>query len=62
MPSGVHPVLHVYEDIETIAYLLEGVCSVFHEQKCLNYSELGIKKAETISMKIRRTIKQERRI
>lgn len=33
MLSGVHPVPHVHKDIEAIAYLLEGECSVFHGQR-----------------------------
>ena len=46
MPSGVHPVPHVHKDIETIAYLLEGECSVFHGENLEN--ETLVKKGEQI--------------
>ena len=46
MPSGVHPVPHVHKDIETIAYLLEGECSVFHGESLEN--ETLVKKGEQI--------------
>ena len=46
MPSGVHPVPHVHKDIETIAYLLEGECSVFHGESLEN--ETIVKKGEQI--------------
>ena len=36
MPPGVHPVPHVHKDIETIAYLLEGECTLFHGDKLEN--------------------------
>ena len=30
MPPGVHLVPHIHKEIETIAYLLEGECTLFH--------------------------------
>ena len=30
MPPGVHSVPHIHKEIETIAYLLEGECTLFH--------------------------------
>ena len=30
MPAGVRAKIHFHENIETIAYLLEGECMVFH--------------------------------
>ena len=30
MPPGVHSVPHIHEEIETIAYLLEGEHTLFH--------------------------------
>ena len=30
MPAGVRAKIHFHENIETIAYLLEGECTVFH--------------------------------
>ena len=30
MPPGVHSIPHIHKDIETIAYLLEGECTLFH--------------------------------
>ena len=46
MPPGVHPVPHVHKDIETIAYLLDGECSVFHGENLEN--ETVVKKGEQI--------------
>ena len=40
------PVPHVHKDIETIAYLLEGECSVFHGENLEN--ETLVKKGEQI--------------
>ncbi len=36
MTQSVHPVPHVHEDIETIVYLLEEGCSVFHGENLEN--------------------------
>ena len=33
MPSGVHSVPHIHREIETIAYLLKGECTLFHGDK-----------------------------
>ena len=33
MPAGVHSIPHIYKEIETIAYLLEGECTLFHGNK-----------------------------
>ena len=30
MPPGVHSIPHIHKEIETIAYLLEGECTLFH--------------------------------
>ena len=30
MPPGAHSVSHIHKKIETIAYLLEGECTLFH--------------------------------
>ncbi len=46
MPSGVYPVPHVHKDIETLAYLLEGECSVFYKESLEN--ETVVKKGEQI--------------
>ena len=36
MPPGVHSIHHIHKDIETIAYLLEGECTLFHGDKHKN--------------------------
>ena len=36
MPPGVHSLPHIHKDIETIAYLLEGECTLFHGDKLEN--------------------------
>ena len=37
MPPGVHSIPHIHKDIETIAYLLEGECTLFHGDKQKNW-------------------------
>ena len=44
--SGVHPMPYIHKDIETIAYLLKGKCSVFHGKSLEN--ETVVKKGEQI--------------
>jgi len=46
MPPGVHSVPHIHKDIETIAYLLEGECTLFHGDKLEN--QTLVKKGEQI--------------
>lgn len=46
MPPGIHSVPHIHKDIETIAYLLEGECTLFHGDKLEN--KTLIKKGEQI--------------
>ena len=36
MPAGVRAKIHFHENIETIAYLLEGECTVFHGENLEN--------------------------
>ena len=33
MPPGVHSIPHIHKEIETIAYLLEGECTLFYGEK-----------------------------
>ena len=33
MPPGVHSIPHIHKEIETIAYMLEGECTLFHGEK-----------------------------
>ena len=33
MPLGVHSIPHIHKEIKTIAYLLEGECTLFHWNK-----------------------------
>ena len=35
MPPGVHSIPHIHKEIETIAYMLEGECTLFHCEKFL---------------------------
>ena len=46
MSLGVHPSPHFHKDIKTIAYLLEGECSVSHGKNLEN--ETLVKKGEQI--------------
>ena len=46
MASGVHSIPHIHKDIETIAYLLEGECTLFHGDKLEN--QTLVKKGEQI--------------
>ena len=46
MPPGVHSIPHIHKDIETIAYLLEGECTLFHGDKLEN--QTLVKKGEQI--------------
>ena len=46
MPPGVHSLPHIHKDIETIAYLLEGECTLFHGDKLEN--QTLVKKGEQI--------------
>ena len=46
MPPGVHSIPHIHKDIETIAYLLEGECTLFHGDKLEN--KTLVKKGEQI--------------
>ena len=46
MLPGVHSIPHIHKDIETIAYLLEGECTLFHGDKLEN--QTLVKKGEQI--------------
>ena len=46
MPPGVHSLPHIHKDIETIAYLLDGECTLFHGDKLEN--QTLVKKGEQI--------------
>ena len=46
MPPGIHSIPHIHKDIETIAYLLEGECTLFHGEKLEN--KTFVKKGEQI--------------
>ena len=46
MLPGVHSIPHIHKDIETIAYLLEGECTLFHGNKLEN--QTLVKKGEQI--------------
>ena len=46
MAPGVHSIPHIHKDIETIAYLLEGECTLFHGNKLEN--QTLVKKGEQI--------------
>ena len=37
MPPGVHSIPHIHKEIETIAYLLEGECTLFYGEKLENH-------------------------
>ena len=46
MAPGVHSIPHIHKEIETIAYLLEGECTLFHGEKLEN--QTLVKKGEQI--------------
>ena len=46
MPPGVHSIPHIHKEIETIAYLLEGECTLFYGKKLENY--ILVRKGEQI--------------
>ena len=46
MPPGVHSIPHIHKEIETIAYLLEGECTLFYGEKLENH--ILVKKGEQI--------------
>ena len=46
MPPGVHSIPHIHKEIETIAYMLEGECTLFHGKKLEN--KTLVKKGEQI--------------
>ena len=46
MPPGVHSIPHIHKEIETIAYLLEGECTLFHGNKL--EKQTLVKKGEQI--------------
>ena len=46
MPPGVHSIPHIHKNIETIAYLLEGECTLFYGEKLEN--QTLVKKGEQI--------------
>ena len=46
MAPGIHSIPHIHKEIETIAYLLEGECTLFHGQKLENHTL--VKKGEQI--------------
>ena len=46
MPPGVHSIPHIHKDIETIAYLLEGECTLFHGNRLEN--QTLVRKGEQI--------------
>ncbi len=46
MSPGDHSIPHIHKDIETIAYLLEGECTLFHGNKLEN--QTLVKKGEQI--------------
>ena len=46
MPQGVHSIPHIHKEIETIAYLLEGECTLFHGNKL--EKQTLVKKGEQI--------------
>ena len=46
MPPGVHSIPHIHKEIETIAYLLEGDCTLFHGNKL--EKQTSVKKGEQI--------------
>ena len=37
MSPGVHSIPHIHKEIETIAYLLEGECTLFYGEKLENH-------------------------
>ncbi len=46
MPPGVHSIPHIHKEIETIAYLLEGECTLFHGDELEN--QTLVRKGEQI--------------
>ena len=46
MPPGVHSIPHIHKEIETIAYMLEGECTLFHGEKL--EKQTLVKKGEQI--------------
>jgi len=46
MPPGVHSIPHIHKEIETIAYLLEGECTLFYGEKLEHH--ILVRKGEQI--------------
>ena len=46
MPPGIHSIPHIHKEIETIAYMLEGECTLFHGKKL--EKQTLVKKGEQI--------------
>ena len=46
MPPGIHSIPHIHKEIETIAYMLEGECTLFHGEKL--EKQTLVKKGEQI--------------